>query len=75
MTAKSAYAPGCRPGERRPPDRLFPGYAFDLDGTLYLGDTALPRAIESLNRLRRVGCRVVFVTNKSLESPADYALK
>jgi ribonucleotide monophosphatase NagD (HAD superfamily) len=27
-----------------PPTEVFDGYAFDLDGTLYLGDALLPGA-------------------------------
>jgi NagD protein len=57
------------------PDRIFPGYALDLDGTVYLGDTALPWAVEAIHGLRNLGCGVVFVTNKPLETAADYAAK
>jgi len=57
------------------PDRLFAGYALDLDGTVYLGDAALPGAVEAIHRLRSSGCGVVFVTNKPLETAADYAAK
>ncbi|HXS64154.1 MAG TPA: HAD-IIA family hydrolase [Streptosporangiaceae bacterium] len=57
------------------PDRLFAGYALDLDGTVYLGDHALPGAVQTIGRLRELGCGVVFVTNKPLETAADYAAK
>jgi len=57
------------------PDRLFAGYALDLDGTVYLGDAALPGAVDAVRRLRELGCGVVFVTNKPLETAADYAAK
>ncbi len=57
------------------PDRLFAGYALDLDGTVYLGDHALPGAVHAIGRLRELGCGVVFVTNKPLETAADYAAK
>lgn len=56
-------------------DRVFAGYAFDLDGTLYLGDALLPHAAEVVGRIRAGGARVVFVTNKPLETAADYAAK
>jgi NagD protein len=55
--------------------RLFEGYAFDLDGTVYLGDELLPRAAETIASLRAIGSSVVFVTNKPLETNADYAAK
>jgi NagD protein len=57
------------------PDRLFAGYALDLDGTVYLGDHALPGAVDAISRLRELGCGVVFVTNNPLEAAADYAAK
>jgi phosphoglycolate/pyridoxal phosphate phosphatase family enzyme len=54
---------------------LFDGYAFDLDGTVYLGDTALPGAIETIGHIRQAGRPVVFVTNNPLHSAEDYAGK
>jgi HAD superfamily hydrolase (TIGR01450 family) len=56
-------------------DRLFAGYCFDLDGTLYLGDSLLPGAAEVVQSVRDGGARVVFVTNKPLFTAADYAAK
>ncbi len=58
----------------RPPDRIFDGYVFDLDGTVYLGDELLPGAKETLAELKRLS-RVVYLTNKPLQMPADYAAK
>jgi HAD superfamily hydrolase (TIGR01450 family) len=57
------------------PVRLFAGYALDLDGTVYLGDQLLPGAAVTLQRLRGLGARVVFVTNNPLRSAAQYAEK
>jgi NagD protein len=51
------------------------GYAFDLDGTLYLGDALLPGAEQVVRELRESGSRVVFVTNKPLETTTAYAEK
>jgi phosphoglycolate/pyridoxal phosphate phosphatase family enzyme len=63
-------------GEHRgPPPTLFDGYAFDLDGTVYLGNAALPGAIETIERIRQAGRPVVFVTNNPLHSAEDYAGK
>lgn len=56
-------------------DRLYAGYVLDLDGTVYLGDALLPGARHAVLTLRAAGSRVVFLTNKPLESPADYATK
>jgi HAD superfamily hydrolase (TIGR01450 family) len=55
--------------------RAFGAYAFDLDGTIYLGDDLLPGAAETIAELRERGARVVFVTNKPLSSAAEYAQK
>ncbi len=56
------------------PDRLFGGYALDLDGTVYLGEELIGGAAETIQALRRVA-RVVFVTNKPLETAESYAKK
>jgi ribonucleotide monophosphatase NagD (HAD superfamily) len=58
----------------RSPGKIFEGYVFDLDGTVYLGDRLLPEAKETLGELKRLS-RVVYLTNKPLEMPADYAAK
>jgi HAD superfamily hydrolase (TIGR01450 family) len=57
------------------PDRIYRGYVFDLDGTIYLGDELLPGAAETVAALRRAGSRIVFLTNKPLEMPDAYAAK
>jgi HAD superfamily hydrolase (TIGR01450 family) len=56
-------------------NELFDGYALDLDGTVYLGDRLLPGAADTVQRLRDAGASVVFVTNKPLETSAQYAAK
>ena len=58
----------------RVPERLFDGYVFDLDGTVYLGDELLPVARETLDELKQRSS-VVYLTNKPLEMPANYAAK
>jgi NagD protein len=52
---------------------LFAGYAVDLDGTIYLGDSLLPQAAETVERIRSAGSRLVFLTNNPLHSPASYS--
>lgn len=54
---------------------LYKGYAFDLDGTVYLGDALIPGADRLIMELRARGARVVFVTNKPLSNSAQYAAK
>ncbi|HLQ56470.1 MAG TPA: HAD-IIA family hydrolase [Streptosporangiaceae bacterium] len=55
------------------PERIFAGYALDLDGTVYLGDALLPGAAETVARIRQSGSRLVFLTNNPLRSAASYA--
>jgi arabinose operon protein AraL len=51
------------------------GFVFDLDGTVYLGDHALPGAVEAIAGLRERGKRVLFVSNKPLQPRTAYAEK
>ncbi len=55
--------------------RLYQGYVFDLDGTVYLGDELLPGARRTIETLRRAGCRTAFVSNKPTETRQAYADK
>lgn len=41
------------------------GFAFDLDGTVYLGDALLPGALELIGALAECGVPYVFATNNS----------
>lgn len=56
-------------------NRSIDGFIFDLDGTVYLGDQALPGAVETIHRLRSEGKRTLFVSNKPLEPREAYAAK
>ncbi|MEW5871440.1 MAG: HAD-IIA family hydrolase [Chloroflexota bacterium] len=51
------------------------GFLFDLDGTLFLGEQALPGAVSTLAALRQSGKQVLFVSNKPLETRQQYADK
>jgi HAD superfamily hydrolase (TIGR01450 family) len=51
------------------------GFIFDLDGTLYLGERLVPGAREAVAALRGAGRRVCFLSNKPIQSRADYAAK
>lgn len=59
----------------RRPDRLYDGYIFDLDGTVYLGDALLPGALACITALRAAGRRTVFLSNNPTHSRFDYAAK
>ncbi len=49
------------------------GFAFDLDGCIWAGQTLLPGAAALVQTLREAGRRVVFVTNSSRELSAGLA--
>ena len=51
------------------------GFVFDLDGTVYLGDEALPGAVEALRVIRGQGKRALFLSNKPLYPRETYAEK
>ena len=51
------------------------GFVFDLDGTVYLGNAALPGSVAGIAELRRRGKQVLFVSNKPLEPRQAYAAK
>ena len=55
--------------------KRYRGYIFDLDGTIYLGERAIPGAPETVRALRGAGSRVVFISNKPLEPRERYAEK
>lgn len=51
------------------------GYIFDLDGTVYLGDKIIKGASEVLQKLEDRGDKVVYLTNKSIETVDSYVQK
>ncbi len=59
----------------RVPDRLYEGYIFDLDGTIYLGDELLPGARRLVHALRERDRAVRFVSNNATKDPVQYAEK
>ena len=50
-------------------------FIFDLDGTVYRDDVALPGARETIETLRRRGHRVLFASNNSTRTRDEYARK
>ncbi|KAK2776033.1 hypothetical protein FQN53_002892 [Emmonsiellopsis sp. PD_33] len=50
-------------------------FLFDCDGVLWSGDIIFEGTVETLEFLRRKGKQVVFVTNNSTKSRADYKKK
>ena len=56
------------------PERI-EGFVFDLDGTIYRGNTPIPGAIEALHLVRDAGIPSVFLTNNSTRSREYFAVK
>jgi NagD protein len=57
------------------PATLYDAYIFDLDGTVYLGDSLLPTAGEAIAKIRALGKRTVFLSNNPTHFRADQAAK
>lgn len=57
------------------PDRLFVGYIFDLDGTIYLGEELLPSARRLIEALISLDRKILFLSNNPTNSPEAYAAK
>lgn len=62
-------------GTTEPVTRVYRGYLFDLDGTLYLGDDLLPGAHRLVTTLRELGCQTLFLSNNPTKDPQMYAEK
>ncbi|MFI7481510.1 HAD-IIA family hydrolase [Kocuria sp. M1R5S2] len=60
---------------RAAPARMYDGYLFDLDGTVYLGDELLPGAHELITALREQGRQTLFLSNNPTKDPQMYAEK
>ncbi|MFV0427366.1 MAG: HAD-IIA family hydrolase [Beutenbergiaceae bacterium] len=65
MTSSTTLNPGQKPD-------WYGAYLFDLDGTIYLGEQVLPTVAESLQRIRRRGIPIRFLSNNPTKHPADY---
>jgi HAD superfamily hydrolase (TIGR01450 family) len=63
------------PAGVRVPDSLYEAYAFDLDGTIYLGDHLLPGARRLVEELRARQVPVRFLSNNPTRDPEQYAAK
>jgi len=57
------------------PDRLYAGYIFDMDGTIYLGDHLLPGVAEVIGLLRERGATIRYLSNNPTRVPAQYKEK
>jgi HAD superfamily hydrolase (TIGR01450 family) len=50
-------------------------WILDLDGVVWQGDVAIPGSVAAIRRLHAAGQRVVFVTNNSSMTRAEYVAK
>ena len=65
---------GQRPrGSREPLCTAYDVALLDLDGVVYLGDTAIPGAAEALRKAGAAGMRLAYVTNNAFRTPAAIA--
>ncbi len=55
--------------------RFYSCYAFDLDGTLYRGQEVVEGAVEALAGLRKKGAKILYLTNNSGLTQAQYVRK
>jgi NagD protein len=53
----------------------FLGYIFDLDGTIYLGEKLIPGGRETIEKLKSLSKKIVYLSNKPLQTREDYASK
>ncbi len=54
---------------------MFKGFIFDLDGTVYVSDQLIPGADRVIRLIRESGRKVVFLSNKPIQTREDYASK
>ena len=61
--------------ETAPLATAYRSIAFDLDGTVYLGDQVIPGAPDTLDAVRGLGIKVCFLTNNAVRPPDAVADK
>jgi glycerol 3-phosphatase-2 len=60
-------------GSGRPLSEVYDAALLDLDGTVYIGQRAVPGAAEALGKARASGMRLAFVTNNASRTPSAVA--
>lgn len=53
----------------------YDAWVFDLDGTLWKGNTLIDGVVQVLSLLKRLGKTIIYVTNNSTKSRSSYAKK
>ncbi len=57
------------------PDKIYDGYIFDLDGTIYLGGEILPGVLPLMERLRAARREIIFLSNNPTRDHSQYLEK
>jgi HAD superfamily hydrolase (TIGR01450 family) len=47
-------------------------FIFDLDGTVYRGENIIPNADKTINKLKELGKKILFISNKTTGTVHDY---
>jgi HAD superfamily hydrolase (TIGR01450 family) len=50
----------------------YDSFIFDLDGTVYRGNNIIPNADKTINQLKQLNKRVLFISNKTTGTVRDY---
>ncbi|HKI78323.1 MAG TPA: HAD-IIA family hydrolase [Ignavibacteriaceae bacterium] len=50
----------------------YDAFIFDLDGTIYRGESLIKNAEITINELKRIGKKIIFISNKTTGSTRDY---
>ena len=50
-------------------------FLFDLDGVVYIDDKPTPGAVETINKIKSIGKKVLFLTNNPARSKLEYSRK
>lgn len=53
----------------------FSGFIFDLDGTIYLGEKIIPGAKDTVGKIKSLGKKVLYLSNKPLQTRRHYGAK
>lgn len=52
--------------------KLYMGFLLDLDGVLFRGDEVIESGVKAVNKWKRRGCKVMYMTNNSTRLPIEY---
>jgi HAD superfamily hydrolase (TIGR01450 family) len=50
----------------------YSSFIFDLDGTIYRGENIIPNADKTINKLKELGKKIIFISNKTTGTVNEY---